>query len=73
MPEPSPNDEIYQFLKKNQNLIYFIVLDRFRYIWTLDSNLALKITRGYGFKPGFGRFSMNFGFWGPQGPCDYEF
>mgnify|MGYP005649314029 FL=1 len=69
------NFKIFIFLKIYifQNLIYFIIWARFRHIWTPDSNSALKIIRGYGFKPGFGRFSINFSFLGPRGPCDYEF
>ena len=38
-----------------------------------NSNSALKISQGYGFKPGFGHFSIKSKFLGPQGPCDYEF
>ena len=34
-------------------MIYFIILDRFQHIWTLDSKSALKITQCYTFRSGF--------------------
>ena len=68
------NFKIFIFEKYSfQKLIYFIILDRFQHIWTPDSNSVLKIIRGYGFKSGFGRFSIKFYFLGPWAPCDYEF
>ena len=38
-----------------------------------DSNSALKVIQGYGFKPAFGHFSINSSSLGPWGPCDHEF
>ena len=42
-------------------------------MWMANSNSALKISQGYGFKPGFGHFSIKSGSLGPRGPCDHEF
>ena len=66
---PGDHVKISNFQKK----IIRIILTRFQHFWMPDSNSALKICQGYGFKPRLGYFYIYFGFLSPLGPCDYEF